>query len=544
MPPSPLILKAPDGRPAVGQTLDIPAEGLALTLEVPAVAPARLELTEAALTLEAPKGTTDLKGGEAGLSVTTNLGALSTGWATEKAGDVTWLIADWGVRRPLVALEVDSWPVDPAHPEPNLARLFISEGTVWFPAQSVDAVPFNAERSLPDVVASRLMLEVVAPGPGGVLQPAKGHLSGLTVKLGAQPHDVSVSVGTQPPVFERPGRLVAGQQAQVEDGLRAALNRAVPADGKKAGVPLVIRDAMRGRVTVKEARFSTVRVYTALEEAPATLPLGWRGDAVGHVPVGEGTTLEALGFTLAPELLPQRFLVEGRLEDVSPYARLGAECHTTAQGFPGLGAEELVGVDVLLRPLALRTVGTLALHPDAHGLPGEVPYTGARLPFELVPTGEKPWAPLFVPMQLPNPVRLLERWWLVLTVAEGEALWPLSTSVPSLTGGLGPVLGRRGGGAWSEWEPPPEKAWALGRLRVTRQEAPPVFEVELRRGPAALTVQPEGGRVELSAAERNQLGTQGAKLEVRVRVVRSADAPPVAGAMRLEGLRVVVREPE
>lgn len=533
-----LILKAPDGQPAVGNTLGIPAEGLALTLEVPAVAPARLELTEASLTLAAPTGTeatTDLKGGDAGLTVTTNLGALSAGWAEEKARDVTWLIADWGERRPLVALQVDST----AALDPNQARLRISEGTVWFPAQSVDTVPFNAERSLPDVVASRLMLEVVAPGEGGVLQPAKGHLSGLTVKLGAQPHDVSVSVGTQPPVFERPGRLVAGQQARVEDGLLAALNRAMPADGKAARTPLVIRDALRGKVTVAAARFSALLVYTALDAAQASLPLGWRGEAVGRVTVGDGSPLREVGFTLVPELLPQRFLVEGRLEEAAPHARLGAARHATAQGFPGLGAETLVGVDVLLRPLAPRTVGMLALHPEAHGLPGEAPYTGAQVAFELLATGERPWAPRFVSVELPGPVRLPERWWLVLTVAEGEALWPLSTAVPEVAGGLGPVLGRRAGGAWSEWEPPPEKAWALARLRVARMDAPPLFEVELRRGAKQLTVRPSGGRVALSADALAPLGTEGAVLEVRAR----STGAPVAGALRLEGLRVAVREP-
>ncbi len=271
MPVTPPRLVTPNGQPAVGQTLELPADGLTLTLKVPEVSPAHLELTQAELTLAAPTGTVNLTGGDAGLTVTTNLGPLSANWTSEKdaAKGVTWLVADWGVRRPLLALSVSTTaPSDPA----NKARLRVSDGGVWFPPQSVETLPFNEERALPDLVASRVMLEVVKAGPSGVLEPAKGYLSGLTLKLGAQPEALSVGVGTEPPVLEHPGRLVTGQQVRVVDGLREALQRAVPSDGKAADIPVVLRDAMRGQVRIADARFVARTVHTVLDGGGTSLP--------------------------------------------------------------------------------------------------------------------------------------------------------------------------------------------------------------------------------------------------------------------------------
>lgn len=523
---------------AVGQTLDLPADGLVLTLKLPAVAPARLELTQAELVLTSPSGTVDLTGGtSAGLTVTTNLGALSAGWTSEKANDVTWLVADWGVRRPLASIKVDLV----SNPDPKKeARLRISDGGVWFPVQSVETVPFGVERSLPDVVASRIMLEVVLPKGNGVYEASAGRVSGFTVKLGAQPQDLSVGVGPRPPVFERPGRLVAGQQVQVVNGLRDALQQQVPRDGSAADVPVVIRDALRGRVTVTSATFAALSVYSALDGARTSLPLTWGAEALGQLTLNPGATLTELRFTLLAELLAERFLVEGRVADVAPYAQLCDGGHEAAQGFPGLGTSALAGVDVLLRPLSERVAGTLALHPDVLGRPSEVPYTGARVPFAWNAPGPKPWAAGFIPVQLSEPVGLPERWWLVLTLSEGEALWPLSATVPALAGGLGPVLRRLSGNVWTEWEAPPAQGWALGRLRVTSKAAAPPFKVELRRGAVKkpVTVDGSGGVV---APADVLTALNGATGPVTV-AVASAGAP-VSGTLKLDGLRVAVREP-
>jgi hypothetical protein len=212
--------------------------------------------------------------------------------------------------------------------------------------------------------------------------------------------------------------------------------------------------------------------------------------------------------------------------------------HGAAQGFPALGAAGLAGVDVVLRPTTRQVVGTLALHPDVKGRPAEVPYTGGEVPFTVSVEASALRKPLWVPVQLPKPVLLKERWWLVLTVAQGEALWPLATKVPTLEGGLGPVLRRLGQGAWFPWEPPPLGGWALGRLRVSSQAAPPPFQVELRRGAVKRTVTPDAsGKVVVPDTVLAALGAAGATVEV---AVRSA-GPAVAGAVRLGELRVAVR---
>jgi hypothetical protein len=514
--------------------LDVPATGLRLLVKVPAVAPGRMELKDASLTLEGPAGTTELVAGTSpGLVVTTNLGPLSANWTSEKDNDVTWLTADWGTRRSLVSVKLTS-TVDG---DPNVARPKVSDGGVWFPPLPVDTLPLNVEQPLPDIIASRLMLEVGKKEAGDVFKSAKDRFKGLTVKLAGQPSDLSVSVAEQP-IFTRPGRLLPGQQVRVVEGLRDELQKRLPADGTKADVPLTIQAGVLGPVKVASAVFSSRIVYSALDGAPASLPLGWGQEAVGRVTVGEGTTLEELRFTVIPELLPERILLEGQLSQASAAAQLCDPGHGAAQGFPGLGTAGLAGVDVVLRPTTRQVVGAVSLHPDAKGRPADGPYAGAQVPFTVSVEASALRKPLWVPVQLSKPVLLKERWWLVLSVGQGEALWPLATTVPSLEGGLGPVLRRLGEGAWFPWEPPPSPVWALGRLRVASQAAAPPFQVELRRGVVKQTVVPDAsGRVVVPDTVLAALGTAGTTVEV---AVRSAGVP-VAGAVRLGELRVAVR---
>ncbi|WP_224241985.1 hypothetical protein [Hyalangium gracile] len=529
----PSLLVAPDGPAVVNTTQDIPVAGLGLVLRVPAVAPGRVELTLAEVTLEGPPGMTELTAGTSpGLVVTTNLGPLSAGWASEQANDVTWLTADWGARRSLVSLNVTS----AAGGDATLLRPKISDGGVWFPPLPVDTVSLGTEQPLPDVVASRLMLEA-GKLEAGNFKSAKARLKGLTVKLAGQPSDLSVLVGGQS-VFSRPGRLLPGQQVRVVDGLLGALQQRIPADGKAVDVPILIQAGLLGPVKVVGAQFTADVVYTALDGGQASLPIAWRGEAVGRLTVGAGNSLAKMSFTVTPELIPERILVEGQAANVSTYAQLCDPGHQAAQGFPGLGETALAGVDVLLRPTTKQVVGTLALHPDVKGRPAEVPYGGALVPFTASVADSALRKPLWVPVQLPKPLLLKERWWAVLTISQGEALWPLSTAVPPLEGSLGPVLRRLGQGAWFPWEPPPSPTWALGRLRVTSQAPAPPFQVELRRGAAKQTVAADAsGRVVVPEATLKALGTAGATVEV---AVRSASAP-VAGAVRVGELRVAVR---
>ncbi|HSP77183.1 MAG TPA: hypothetical protein VLQ93_01545 [Myxococcaceae bacterium] len=141
-------------------------------------------------------------------------------------------------------------------------------------------------------------------------------------------------------------------------------------------------------------------------------------------------------------------------------------------------------------------------------------------------------------MRLPQPLRLEAPWWLVLTVSEGEALWPLGASAPALEGGLLPTLHRLGEGVWYPWEPSPGALWGPCRLRLAELPPPPPFQVELRRGPKRRTMSPEAeGRGVASAVDLEQLNaSKAAALEV---VVRSADEP-VSGAVRLSELRVAI----
>ncbi len=532
MPPS-LLTSA--GKPVVGTTQDLPARGLPLVVRWPRLAPGRGELTQAKLTLGAPAGTIALNGGDAGLTVVTNLGPLSTGWAEEQKKDVAWLTADWGSRRVLATLRINATTAN----DVMLARLRISDGGPWFPPLPIETVPFNQDVPLPDLVASRLMVEIVKRDGSGVLQPAVNRLKGLSLSLAAQPYDLSVSVGDERPLHQRPGRLLAGQQAVVESGLLEALNAAAPRDGAEADVPVWIRDSMQGKVTIEAAQFAAVTVFTALDPPllEGGLPLDWGGQATARVIVGDKAALADVRLTLDLDLRPERILLSAPAGPAA-HGHLCDPGHSAAQGFPPL-AGAIAGVDVLLRPTEAKVAGTVAIHPDEDGRPGAVPFPGAAAPFQLAEPGAWPWAARWVPLQLGKPLRVDRPWWIVVSVQSGEAVWPVSGGAPALENtSLPPALHRLGAGAWSAWRAPPAAPWAHCRLRAADAAPPPGFRVELRRGGKSQSVNVAAGtEVVVPQATLAALGSAGEALELAI----SSAGPPVAGNVRLQGLRVAVQ---
>ena len=360
---STLELRTATGEEATGKELEIPSGGLALTLRVPAVAPAHLELSGVELKLAAPAGV-EVRSAPGSLAVTTNLGALSQGWKAEKGKDLTWLTADWSEPRTLVGLssKVDTGAVS------KLVRLKVSDGGVWFPPLQTQTVELGGKLSLPDLVASRLMLEPVR-SEAGALVPSSTRLSALSVELARQPSDLALRVGGQAPCYERRGRLLPERPATLTHELREALARELPGDGTAADIPLVLEARMPGTVKLESARFTTSTVFTRLDEGEPLLPLSWHEDAVGRVTVGTGAKLEEVRFTLVPELAAEHILLEPGPEETSSLAWLCAPGHSAAQGFPGLGPRPLAGVDVRLRTSRSPMRGTLALHPDVGAAP-------------------------------------------------------------------------------------------------------------------------------------------------------------------------------
>jgi hypothetical protein len=522
-----LLLQTAAGEDAAGKELEVPAGGLALTLRVPAVAPAHLELTQAELKLEALPGTVSLSGGASGLTVLTNLGPLSANWTEEQSKDVTWLTADWGARRALVGLTTSSTALAAS----KLARLKISDGGVWFPPLPVETVTLGGRQSLPDLAASRLMLEVVGAGTGN----ATTRLSELTVELASQPSDLTLRVDGQAPCYQRQGRLLPGQPVVIARELREALSVAMPRDGMAKDIPLLLDAALPGKVRLASVRLSSLTVHTKPDSGEVLLPLTWHGEAVGRVTVGAGARLAEVLLTLAPELLSERVLLDARPEDASSHAQLCTPGHSAAQGFPMLEQARLAGVDVLLRPTTAQVRGTLALHPDAQGRPGPQAYPGTLLDFQVEKAREETW----ISLSLPRPVQMKAAWWVVLTVNEGEALWPLGQGTPNLMKGPLPAMHRLGEGTWFPWEPPPEKPWGLCRLRLAEPPPRPPFQVELRRGSVRRAVVPDAqGRMAASSEDLRQLNATGADtLEVGVR----SAGEPVAGGIRLPWLRVAVQ---
>lgn len=530
-------------KPAASTVMPVDRAGLVLTLDVPA----GVELRGAALTVQAPGDdlTVDVTP-EATLATSAGKGVLN---ASES---LTWLSLDWGVRRPLVSLEVQ--PANAA----KKGRLSVAEGGPWYPPTPSDVVSLGRVEPLPGLMASRLMVELVeatsvtaAPGTPKVLSATP--ISGVTAKAAARPADLSAVLGTGTLFFHHAMPLLPRQELSLGDALGTALRRAWPADLAGGRLAVTLRSSALGMLERVRLTLDTlsVRRTWADGEAAQALAVDTDGEAMARVPLPPGPLTE-VRFTVAHRPRDERLPLAPRPPALPPLAHRCGAGYAAAQAFsaPG-GGGALVGVDVHLRPLTRAAKGLLTLYPDHHGRPGDVPLKGAALEVAFDEPGTPPWPARWVVLQAARPIPLGADapWWAVLSLTEGVILWSLApreaAPIPGAPGPLTTWYREEDAGPWLLREAPaqdggtPVPLWACTRprLKATAAEPPPPPQVRLRRGTRELEVTPDrDGVVALDAAALAALtppggGTDAPPLEVRVR-------SRVAGEVTLSALRV------
>jgi hypothetical protein len=460
--------------------------------------------------------------------------------AQAEGTSVAWIAADWGAERPLcrirLKLKEDSTTIKAK------VRIFVSG--VWLPLTPTDIVDTGKEQSFPPVMAGKLMAELVVagehPGVWKAAAPA-AVVTSLGLWAATLPQDLSLGIEGQGPLLRWTGLLpLAGLEV---DGLAAAVNACLDKPGALGPVRLRLEAGTAGRI-----RFDfcgeTVKVVRQLT-APADglLRLTWQdagtAAATGRLELEKGARITALSFAVEPRL--QLVHLERWVEKGAP----GLEHYCTpadclAQGLVSFKPlPPLIGLDIPVRPRGAGLRGTLALHPDHHGRPGPQPYAGTVLPVAW-PAGAdahdpQGWLSLDFarPLQLPDPL-----WWVVLTLDEGEAFWPLRPFQPLDTDRFraSACLYRRRDEAWL---PRPqvkdEAVWAVLRLRLAAPDLRPAFQFGMKRGAVTVVVKPDvQGRVRLDAGTLDRLNTAADQLEI----IATANC---AGSLRVLDLRLMHR---
>jgi hypothetical protein len=441
-------------------------------------------------------------------------------------------------------------------------RLSIAEGGPWFPPTPGNTVRLgdNTGQALPGIMASRLMVEVFKP-PANPLPPdptkptLPATVTALVVKAAARPPDLTALVEPEQLFFHYAMPLQPLQELTLRDELRAALQRAWPANLRGGPVTLTLRSSAPSRLRRLVLTLDTAaitRVWSPGGDS-LTLPLSTDGEGVGRIEVPPDRPLREVRFLARYQPRDERIPLTSQPPAQPALAHRCGEGYAAAQAFsPPEGGGALTGIDLHLRPLTRSVQGTLTLFPDAFGRPGKVPL-GAAVEFSLEERGDPPWAPRWVSLELPKPVALDEKtnWWAVLTVTQGNVLWSLGDVTPALgSGALGPraaLYRAEDTGPWLEREVPSTGGtsggpWAYSRprLRASVTEPPSPPQVLLRWGSRQLAVTLDAqGRVSLDERALAALtppgapaaGTPSPLLEV---VVRSR----VAGELTLSELRV------
>ncbi|RKH68268.1 hypothetical protein D7V93_01500 [Corallococcus llansteffanensis] len=519
-----------------GPTLPVDGLGPTLTLDVPP----GVELLRAELCLQMPGDdvTLDLMKGVPPAAVATSAGRT----CLPTDGEIRWLTVDWGVRRPLTFLQIDS-------PTANRrGRLKVSDGGPWFPPLPMDVIPLGREgQQLPALMASRLMLELVedaGAGSGNPLKESSASVQGVLLKAAARPADLWACIGTQSPFFQYPQPLPPRQELILRDELSIALRQAWPAGLQGGPVEVHLRSSAAGRLRRARLSLETAVVVTTWKNGSGqwsgSLPYG--GEVVSPIDVPTDRPLRSVELTVEAQSRKERVPLTPAPPSLPEQAQLCGPGFVAAQAFTVRRKEALLGIDLHLRLLSRAARGTVTLHSDVGNRPAEVSLNSTTVEFELESEGDPPWGARWLPVDLPSPVTVEGTWWVVLTLTEGQVLWTLDAPpAPPPSAAAAPLgaLYQLEKGPWLEREPPPLQApplkpWACCRPRFFEPATPPPPSVLLRWGTHVLPVVPDArGRVSLDERTLGGLpGPQaGTPLEV---VVRSQ----VAGELTLSALRV------
>ena len=519
MPNAPALLSL-DGNDSAGKTLALPRDGLDLHLALAA----DQELDSACtLSLKPAPGS----GAPVALEELKNAAVSCDQGVFPNSHSVAWLLADWGAERPLASIHVQT-------ATPGKARVKVFSNGGWSPLYPIDIIATGGAQGFSPVVVGKVMIELVTAGAyPGLWESVPVAVTGLVLQAATLPGDLGLTVAGQAFGFRLPGLLPT--VGVTVEGFAAAVNAYLADPKALRPVPLHLSAGLPGQLQLQFSPAAVTVIRQLDGNTDGVLPLSWQGEAAasshGAISLPNNSELKAFGCTVDVEFPPEKLLFPpapktvGRAQFAAPLADAAQGFHTDPQG------PALCGLDLKLSLRGPELVATLALHPDLHGRPAPVPYSGAVLPIHWQagadPRGADGWLSLTLlrPVQLPD-----ADWWAVLTVQQGAVLWELATEPPDEAGAC---LYRKGDGAWLNRG---AQEWAQTRLRVASPKPSVLTGVTVQRGTTEVSLAvDETGRVQADAMVLNKLNSdKSAELEIRLKAA-------AAGYVTLRELRVVYR---
>ena len=485
---------------------------------------------------------------------------LETDAADGSFNNISWIKADWGSAR-----TIRKFRLHIANPDTLLIRVQIARGGGgWFSPPGPHTFKAHSPTanvilagSFPDTVADRVMFEFLHENDGVPVQVTLLTLPDSTEPLdlvfGHHARDIGFRVATRRDFFTHAGELTAGQPIEVADlldTLRAEFDAAI-ADGAEGSEPVdvsvsvEIEAAVAGHVELEwEFAHTTIIRRFANDSDTRALDLPW------SEPVSEPLVLdppgrpESFAVSLASEPVRERIALMPQMTDPlgEALAVLCRPLYDNAQPFSLALDMPLVGVDLWARVLTPSVKLAVDVRADDGGRPASEPSeklsgTVERSdgdPGQLAFVSVAFDAPALPPVENPG-----DRFWLFVTVEDGELVWFSSDIRPD---GAGTPRYRRGSGEWLE-RPPGDAGpvWSVTRLRVLDTGPPPPIESSLilieadnTRTTVPLTASSDGF-LRWNAADLGVPAPQVERLDVQLTSI-------VASSVSLSNLRLTYRE--
>ena len=423
----------------------------------------------------------------------------------QKGAPVTagWAVADWGYPVRLKQLVVHGG-------KRQSFRLSVAAGEAWYPPASPRQYVTGEPIDLPDVQASRLMVEFLAKEG----QPTDGLFETVEIQALAMPPSVRMGLKGKPAFFDSSGPLpmvgpeevAAGSIEPLEALEVAGLTEALQADtaekrlqGGVLEIPIWVEADTVGEVVwCHQSVEATLHVEPLSPQKPLGVPQAG-GVELPLGPLWGQWPLSALQFRMEVQVANRWIHPEGPLALSERRALVSQFCGAgshSAQSFSPLPHQAaLQGIALWVQPLAKTVEGVVEVHLDNGQQPSQNPCPNSQVPFVWEQTGEGPWKPQWLPLSWEAPMEVGESpWWLVLTLSTGELLWFLQPAPAKAPLGVY-HLGDSG------WVPhkredrvkEPTQAshpwWGVTRVQVTPLAPPTVPMVQVGRGTRRLTLQ-------------------------------------------------------
>jgi hypothetical protein len=516
--PSQLPVLSSEGQNCTGKPLAITPQGLALQLQV--VAGQELA-NSSVLTLKPVIGNNQ----SAELEVLTAVISTDQG-VFSKDKKISWLMADWSIERPLSMVNVKLSAANPA----CKMRIKIFTNGHWLPLTPMDIFALDSVQVFSPVMASKAMIELVSAGQyAGLWQPLSVETASIELGVSTAPSDIELSLASQS--IAKNTELLS-TLGLVVNNFASAINAYVQQNPNEPSIPLWLSAKTAGKVVIDFSPVTQTLIEQLPEQADGKLLLFWQNETTQasvktSISLSKKAQLQELGFLVDYAPIAEKLCFNVAITANSK-AQLANERAQIAQGFQtDEKGVTLTGFDIKLEKRSESLTATLALYPDQHGYPASNPYGGAVLTIDDSGNWQNSWLNL----TFPKPVHLSDvKWWLVLTVQQGDAFWWFADNPPEPASA---ALYRMDQSAWLA--ACAENSWLQTRARLSNPDTANLTRIDIQRGNANVSLTQQKNFFTATAEALKSLNADTSA------IVTLEAIAPATGVITLSKLRLTYR---